>query len=475
MKTGATASVFIGVLLNFAQGSSQGKDMAWMAKIIAGIAGALLIGLIVSFAWGRLRPLTAAQTQALALLTPAPAPPAGGPNAWATFWLLDYDVPAAQISEVYALERQHLQAWTQRSGADETSGAAYVNRVGQYFPKRPTLNADERKQLCRVADNDCLGKVRGNLQVLRDLVAGQAGSLAQIRAIPPDAVLWDDMPATAEAPIPSLGEIGNLRLTAAALDFIDGRQTQALTQVCRAASTVRHLHAHTNSLVGAMVADSWMDSIERLLAAMLSRLPAAQSIPADCAVAFAPVTRADIDMCAPLRREYLVSVSSFAAFDPAERPDLSRLKYLLLMDGAHTRAMIAPTYAWACQPQTIDDMQSDRPLSSAQTPVVRYDFFDAVSNPMGQMLARIAVPDYAKYLNRNEDFAAGLRMTAWLLATRATATTTSEWQRQLTASQATLQHGGSRQFQLDAAGRKLVMPYSAPRQHRTALILPLAQ
>lgn len=448
--------------------------MAWMAKTTAGIAAALLIGLIVVLAWGRLRPLTAAQTQALALLTPVPSPPAGAPNAWANFWLLDYEVPAAQIDEVYALERQHLQAWTQRTQADEFSGVDYVDRVGQYFPKRPALNADEQKQLCRGADSDCLGKVRASVQTLRELLVGQAGRLAQIRAIPPDAVLWDDMPATADTPMPSLAEPGNLRLTAAALDFVDGRQVQALAQVCRDASSVRHLHAHTNSLLGAMVADSWMDSIERLLAGMLSELPATQSIPTDCAVAFAPVTAADVGLCAPLQREFQGILKAMTTVEAAEHPGLRRAQWLLF-DPAHTRALLAPSYARACRPQTIDDMQNDRPLSSAQTPLPRLDVFDKVSNPIGQTLARIAAPNYVTYLNRNQDYAAGLRVTAWLLAARGGATTSDEWRLQLTAARPTLQRAGSRPFRLDATGRQLVMPYSAPRMRRAALILPLTK
>lgn len=237
-----------------------------MVKAAAWIAGALLIVLIASYAWGRLRPPTHAQAQAMALLKPVP-PPTGAVNAWATFWLLDYDIPAAQIDAVYAHERENLQAWAQRTRADKSPDLSYHSRVGEHFPKRPAISAAQRKQLCHPTDPDCLGKVRANLQPLQALLASQTGRLTQLRAIPPDAVLWDEMPNTPYTPSPDLGPAGSLRLTAVALDFADGWKEQALAQVCRDARTVRHLRARTNSLIGAMVANRWMYPIERLLAA----------------------------------------------------------------------------------------------------------------------------------------------------------------------------------------------------------------
>lgn len=101
-----------------------------------------------------------------------------------------------------------------------------------------------------------MGKVRANLQPVQALLTSQAGRLTQLRAIPLDAVMWDDTPNTANTPLPDLGIVGNLRLTTAALDFAEGRKVQALAQVCRDARSVRHLHAHTNSVIGAMVANS---------------------------------------------------------------------------------------------------------------------------------------------------------------------------------------------------------------------------
>jgi len=445
--------------------------MAWIARTFAWLVAACVLAWVLGFLWTRLRPPTAEQAQALSLLATRP-PPADAPNAWANFWLLDYDIPAAQIASAYALEREQLAAWAQHR-RDASAPGDYVGTLGQRFSKRPALSPDDQKQLCRGADDDCLAKVRANAPVLGKLLAAQAGRLAQIRAIPLNAVLWDDTPLSLDTPTPSFAQAGNLRLTAAAWDFVDGRQEVAMAQVCHDARVVRQLHAHTNSLLGAMVADAWMDSIERLLAGMLQEWPAVQPVPADCALAFAPVTRADVDLCAPVRREYQYALTAMAIVDGEPSHGASRLQRLLVAPG-RTRALLAPRYAWSCQAQTIDDMQNDIRLSSDQIPPLRFDLFDRVANPMGRLLAGVAAPRYTKYMNRNEDFAAGLRLTSWLLATRASATTPQAWRKAFHQALPALQRGGSRRFQLDASKGQLLMPYSMPRRHRDALVLPLS-
>lgn len=446
-----------------------------MMRIVKGLAwtiGALLIVLIASFAWGRLRPPTETQAQALALLKPVP-PPAGAINAWPTLWLLDYDVPADQIDAVYAQEREHLLAWVQQFPQKGPPAVSYAKWAAQHFPKLPEFGAVDQGKLCRLQDSDCLNKVRENVKPVRELLTRQSGRLTRLRAIPVDAILWDDTTSTLYTPYPALGAFENLQLTAAALNFVDGQHAQALAQVCSNALTARHLHAHTNSLLGAMVANSWMDPIERLLADMLSELPADQAIPADCAAAFAPVTRADVSMCAPMQREYQFVQSGMATVDPAKYSGQLRYFMKLIVDTQGMHRLNAPTYAWACQPTLIASMLGDHSLNSAQWPGVRYDVFDTVSNAMGLILARMAKPDYAGYLNRNEDYAAGLRAMGWLLANRATATTADAWRQRLATARSALQQAGSRDFELDSVGHHLLMPYIEKRPHHETLVLPL--
>lgn len=433
--------------------------------------GALLIVLDVSFAWGRLRPPTEVQVQALELMKPVP-PSTGAPNAWSSFWLLDYDVPVADVEAVYAQERVRLDTWAKQLPQNTAPVTSYPKWVAQHFPKLPEFNAADREKLCRMQDPDCLAKVRANVRPLRELLARQSGRLTRLRAIPTDAVLWDQTPTTPHTPLPAF-EAANPWFTAAALDFSDGRQLQALAQVCRGARTVRHMHAHTNSLIGAMVTARWMGQIEQLLAGMSSELPADQPLPADCTKAFAPVIRADVNMCASMQREYQFGQAGIMTVDPARQRGLVRLRMRLLVDTEGVRRLIAPRYAWPCQSNVVDNMLDDQPLSSTQSPDVRYDFFDAVSNPLGLRMARLPIPDYASYLNRNEDYAAGLRAMAWLLTNRGTATTPDDWRRQLATALPALQQRGRRDVELDPPGERLIVPYSEQRPHHLALVLQL--
>lgn len=116
---------------------------------------------------------------------------------------------------------------------------------------------------------------------------------------------------------------------------------------------------------------------------------------------------------------------------------------------------------------------ADRSLAADTVPALRYDIFDRLSNAMGLIFARISPPAYLQYQVRNEDYAAGLRLTAWLLRTHAAATTPADWRQQLTQALPALQQQGDRDFRIEADGRHVRMDYRAVRKGHTALLLPL--
>lgn len=68
----------------------------------------------------------------MALLKPVP-PPSGAANAWATFWLLGYDIPVAQVDAAFAQEREHLNAWALLPPTDDSPSVSYVSRTGEKF------------------------------------------------------------------------------------------------------------------------------------------------------------------------------------------------------------------------------------------------------------------------------------------------------------------------------------------------------
>lgn len=447
-------------------------------KLLAWIVGALVVALIAAFVWGRLRPPQPAQAEAIELLQPTPAP--HGRNAWANLWLLDYDVPADRIDAVYAQERAHMQDWASQLPANpSTTAATYKPLVAAQYPKRPVISETDHKLLCAIREDDCLAKVRAGGQPLRDLLVHQASRLTQIEAMNAADMLWDDRPINSYvyAQLPAFTHTEDLLLTAAAVDFVDGRQAQALAAVCRQAGGVRRMHAHTNALVTAMVTNAWVEAVERMLAGMLRELPSDQVVPSECMQAFAPPTQADVSLCAPMQYEFEgVANTSAMPLDPKQGSRIAHQGYRVAIDPQGTRRLLAPAYAWACRQEVQAAALEDRPLSAGDVPGLHYDMFDLVSNAAGVILARVAVPahaQYAQYAIRNEDYATGLRVTAWLLQTRGIVSTAGEWKDRLAQALPKLREGGSREIGIDPDGRFLRMRYYAPRAGRSELVLPL--
>lgn len=443
-----------------------------MRKILGWLLAALVLALAGGFAWGRLRPADATQAHALALLTQDHRP-AQGRNAWATYWLLDYDVPDDQLDVVYARERRHLFDWAATIPVESSTVPVYASLVAQSHPKLPSMGEKDRTRLCRSVDADCLAKVREHAPSLRALLARHAVRLARLQHIAPGDVLWDDTPLTPYTPLPSFSATQDLQLTAAALDFVEGSQIPALTAVCRNVQVTRQLHARTNSLIGAMVMVSWTDAAERLFAAMLAELPSDQPIPDACEAAFAPVTVADVDLCAPMQREFQWSLAAVAPIDPERHARLRDGWRRPLVDMRGLQRLLARRYAWACQADTRESMLADRELSAAQQPAPRPDMFDYLSNAIGSHLSQIPPPDFALYLNRNTDHAAALRATRLLLQARQAGLASTALRQHLEQQLPTISLEGTRSFRFDPDGR-LRMSYYAPRQRRSAQVWRIA-
>ncbi|WP_181300137.1 hypothetical protein [Rhodanobacter sp. PCA2] len=447
-------------------------------KWVAWIVGTLVVVLVAAFAWGRLRPPTPAQAEALALLQAAPPPP--GRNAWAALWLLDYEVPAERIDATYAEERAGMQEWVRRQMAQSSPGAGvWEPVVAARYPKRAVVSAADRGLLCAPREDDCLAKARAGGQPLRDLLARQAGRIAQIEAINNADVLWSDLPPDTYmyTRLPAFTNTEDLLLTAAAVAFVDGRPTEALTAVCRQAASVRRLHAHTNSLVAAMVANAWMEADEHALAGMLRERPSAEPVSEACTQAFAAPAPLDVSLCAPMQYEFeTIAGIGATPLHPDRDRRYAQQAYRLAIDPQGMRRLLAPAYAWACRPDVQAAALADRVLSMENAAAVRYDLFDLVANAGGVILARVgasAREQYAQYAMRNEDYAAGLRVTAWLLRTRGSAGTAAEWQEQLVRALPLLRAGGDREIRIDPDGRQLHMRYHAPHSGRSELVLPL--
>lgn len=372
--------------------------------LLAAVA-ALLLALLAAFAWGRLRPPTAEQEKALALLHKDLKPTAGrNANAW--LWFMGFDIPADQVDVVYERQRQRMMAWAE--SYKPGSSPVAPPEIQTDFPKLPSMTSSDRDLLCKPREADCLGKVRAHNNEILALLARHDKLLGRDKALVDFDYVWSDMPTGPLIPFPSFATGMGLWQTSIAADFVEGKQAQAMDAACTHVATMRRLHAHANSLVTTMVFAARLRGSVRLFSELLKEYPADESLPASCTAAFAPVTVEDVDLCPSMQAEFAIVASLELVGGP------ERWYENLSWSGSHTRRLLAADYGAMCEPGLTQRLLADEHVEVARHPP-RVDLFDFISNSAGTILTRMPGPSFDAYLARQQDVAATLRMGALLI------------------------------------------------------------
>jgi len=424
---------------------------------------ALLVALLAAFTWGRLRPPTPAQKAALEALH-KDTRPTHGRNAYPLLWLVGFDIPADKLDAAYAKDRERMEAWYQSyepMGQNKPAPQPHADFPALAFP-----TAAERKALCSMRDPDCLGKARAHNDALHALLAKHAKLLARDQALAGFDYAWNDMPKGPMVPEPPFNMAMGLWQTAVALDFVDGRQTQALDGACTQIATLRRLHAHSNSLIAAMVFAVRIRGGVMLFAQMLSEVPTDLPLPSSCATAFAPLTVEDVDLCPGIQAEF-ANVASPMVFGAD-----GRWYEHLQLSTVLSKRLLAPSYASVCDAtrtrQLLADETVPRVLASPS-----FDFFDVIANAAGTTLAHIARADWTPYLQRQQDTAATLRMGALILWLRDNHDDSRTLAQQLAARPAWMRFGADRKVSITPDGRGLTMQLRNDAQHDWPTTWPL--
>jgi hypothetical protein len=379
------------------------KGLLWI------VAGSCLF-LVVAFMWGRLRPLTEAEAAAWTTIH-TPAKSMQGRNAYPLQWFADFDVPYDQIDSLYAKDNERIVAWRASLG----SSRAAASDAPAPHPPYPALTplGEDKSLLCGTRDDDCLGKARAHPEALHTALLRHHVRLERDQALAHYDYAWNDVPSNLFATIPNYGGSMGLWSSAAALDFVEGRTQQGLESTCTQALTMRRLHAHSNTLIGTMIFAARLQGATRLFVQMLSELPPDQALPDSCALAFAPITSDDVDLCTVMREE-------FAGFLGADTLKLGREWYQnWQLSYAGMQRLAAPIYAMSCNEATLQQLLSDRRFT-AQPMSPRADVFDWVSNWAGVTRLDISTLNFNVYYNRQQDTAAALRLVATVLWLRET-------------------------------------------------------
>ena len=385
------------------------KIIKWILLLILGIVVLFLLNL----AWHRMRGPTQEELAALSFVE-APVAKPQGRNAFALMWLFGKDVSDTDIDRLAAQDVEYARA--SEVGSNEQPQFPSAKLPDLEVPK-PGLVA-----LCDSAPADCLTLMRNNHEATRDLLAKHGRLLQRASELENFEYFDIEFPHGVSMPFTNSVRSQQLRISQLALMFDDGERSEAMTGVCRNLSMWRRFGRDNHSLIQTMLASSRRDAAMQLFAAMLAEWKPEESIPADCAIALAPIAADEVSMCSSLLGEFdtadamlesMVSTGQSAQnnnwFERSAQP--------LVLDLPQLRAWRARKVAANCVAD--DSARALQDLPSEWQPL-DIGWLDCASNMVGCILIGTAAPAYDDYQERLLDSAAHLRLAATLAWLRKT-------------------------------------------------------
>ncbi|MCC4619786.1 hypothetical protein LL965_06655 [Xanthomonas cassavae CFBP 4642] len=412
----------------------------------------LLAVLAALYAVSQRWPIPDAQRQALAQLR-QPLPPLRGANMFAALWSLSYAVPEAQRETVLAQDVERLNRLPRE--------VPFRSAVADY-PRLPSWPSTA-PALCSASAGGCLQHVREQPQAYADALATQAPMLSRMQALADYTDYRSPFRPRADMTLPELPRMP-LSMTASALDFVQGRTTQALSEVCTNAQVARVLLRSGDNLAVTMIGAAMLRGNAQLFADMLAELPARPPLPAQCAAAFAPAVMEEISLCNALHGEsrLVFSMLQDASVQDGDRDWLDRISPRLL-DRERTQALLAPTFTWACSAPVQALLAQDQALPPGMVSTPDTATVACVANATGCLLVSAARPDYAKYQHTLQDTAAAMRTVAALLWLRDRPADTRPLAQRLAELPPALR-GQMRPLQADGDGKHLTIARYARRE-----------
>ncbi|HEV2607019.1 MAG TPA: hypothetical protein VGT79_03455, partial [Xanthomonadaceae bacterium] len=243
------------------------------------IKRALLVAFGVFVLWFGLAlshwlPLTTdVQRKALAIMAAPPEMAKGQHNAFATLWLAQYDIPAADMDKVMAADIARFHP----ASTDEAA-AGFVSSAEGHYPKQAPEPVSAQV-LCSLKDEDCLAKVRENTGAIRKVLSEHDLVLDHLRSLDSADYYQSIFPDSLNSPIPSFLGNGQLQIADAAVQFVDGDKAEGLTRACSTANNWRRLAIHSDNLIAKMLGVAIFDAAADLFADMLAEMPADAPLP----------------------------------------------------------------------------------------------------------------------------------------------------------------------------------------------------
>ena len=377
--------------------------------VVMGFAG-LLVAVVAIWAASRLWGVSSQQRAVLAQMRSEWKPV--GRNAFDALWTLQHDVPVERQRAITEADANVMRGWPPfgTQAANFRSGAAAY----------PDLKPDQadRDKLCMASKPGCLAMVSADIPGYAALVERNAKLIARVDALAGYDYIKLLLPARVDTPLPAFVN-AYLPATRDALLFAQGRQQEALANVCRSIASWRRYSGNSNMLIASMVATAYSaNGYGGLFADMLAAMPADAPIPAQCHIALAEVRPAELSLCEAMKGEFAFgdnAMRGLANSPSGETLRDSRIARRFLFDAEGTSAMIASNMAAACGKPIEDLVARDIQVRSMRGEHPWRDRFACIGNPVGCILSDIAAPAYMDYFHRRQDQGMKLKLLGTLL------------------------------------------------------------
>ncbi|MBD8527263.1 hypothetical protein [Pseudomarimonas arenosa] len=405
--------------------NSSATNWRRRVKWLAGLIGLVMSAWLISMWAEWLPPITEQQQAALQMMRAGNQDAVGQRNAWSLFWLLPYEIPAAERADVLKRDIAELNALS----AEPDDETGFESSAEGRYPRRWAKQAPAHR-FC-ADDGDCLAQVRADRAAAAAELAGAEAELRALRELGDYDHLAIPHRVSHASPIPPFGRAFALQLLDAALRFEAGEIDIALAGLCSDSLAWRRLKGKADNLIFEMVNIRVQQRALNLYAAMRAELPAEHGVPAVCRQAFAAPSDDERQSCDVFRLEFqlqerLFEPGGFEAFHASDSDGqwLRTIGTELLINQEATLALGAERLAQTCAAIQLPsaEMRADRRVESAGCALLGRIF-----NPMGCVLADVAAPDYQTYLLRDRDWQGRLQafQVAEWLATQADPT--SAW------------------------------------------------
>jgi len=368
--------------------------MSWMANML--------------FGW--LPTASSAQREALSQLRAPMERATGERNAFMLFWFLPYDVDEADHYPLLAADSDAIRAWG-------SSGA--VAALPSLSLPRLLVDEPAPLEFCG-RDGRCLSDLRSNPEAVRDVLRTRQAVLDKLDRLGDFDHYRTSVPITLATPIPYLQDAGRLQAARSALRHLDGDSDAALRGICRDLRSWRRLKGRSDSLVFEMVNLAWQRQLVEVFADIRAELPREHPLPPDCAEAMAAPVPEQRQSCDVYRAEFAAVEHTFthlySSAVPGERSWRERARDMLiagLVNREASLATMAPGYWQSCVALGLPMVAWPERLDTGLRCRTDERFF----NPVGCVLAELAVPNTLTYLRRERDSEGLLRLLAlgeWL-------------------------------------------------------------